>query len=134
MKIFEVIKSKNLGSSRAEKSVDKDWEDDDQEQDADQDEVPNIIQQLRKAIDVDGNYAITFKDGKKTKLSMDEITSFVKKYMTAKPSEKEELQNQAIQSIDGFKQALAKEIKKPQQHKIKGNNYFDFSSSSDTTN
>lgn len=129
MKIFEVIEAKKH-------PVDDDFDDVDDapEQDADQDEVPNIIQQLRKAIDVDGNYSIKFKDGSKTKLSMDEIASFVKKYMTAKPSEKEELQDQAIQSIDGFKQALEKEFKRHTPTKSKGSNYFDFSGLSDTIN
>ena len=128
MKIFEVIEAKKHPVDDFDDEVDS------PEQDADLDTVPNILQQLRKAIDVDGNYPVTFKDGTKKKLSMEEISAFVKKYMTCKPSEKEELQNQAIQSVEGFKQSLSKEIKKPHQHKIKGSNYYDFGGLSDTVN
>lgn len=118
MKIFEVIEAKKHPIDNL------DDVDDDPEQDADFDDVPNIIQQVRKALDVDGNYPITFKDGTKTKLSMDEIASFVKKYMTAKPSEKEELQSQAIQSLNGFKQTLAKEFHRPVFPKSKGGDHM----------
>jgi hypothetical protein len=80
--------------------------------------------QLRKAIDVDGDYPITFKDGKKVKLSLNDIGAFVKKYMNAKPLEKEEMQNKAASSLESFMSIIkAPAVKKP-EFKIKGNRYM----------
>lgn len=96
----------------------------DKPEDADQDKIPHILMQLRKAIDVDGNYPILFRDGKKVKLSMDQIAGFIKKYMQSSPSEKEALQSQAANSIEGFMAALKTEFKKPDIPKIKGSRYM----------
>ena len=105
MKIFEVIEAKKLGN------IDSEWEDESPEQDAELDSTPHILQQVRKAIDVDGNYDIKFKDGSKHKLEMPQIVAFIKKYMTAKPLDKETLQNQAGQSLDGFIAAIDSDVK-----------------------
>jgi hypothetical protein len=94
------------------------------EADADQDKIPNILIQLRKALDVDGNYPITFKDGKKAKLSMEQIAAFVKKYMNAKPDEKEHMQSQGGNSHDGFIAVISAKEKPKFQHKIKGDRYM----------
>ena len=119
MKIQEIMEAKKLP-----KSAD-DFDDvEEPAADADQDKIPHILMQLRKAIDVDGNYPITFKDGKKAKLSMDQIAAFVQKYMKASPSEKESLQTQAINSLEGFMAALKTEFKKPELPKIKGSRYM----------
>jgi len=119
MKIFEVIEAKKLN-----KGMDDFDDTDEPAPDADQDKVPHILMQLRKAIDVDGNYPITFKDGKKAKLSMDQIAAFVKKYMDLNPQDKEALQAQASNSLEGFMAALKQEFKKPELPKIKGNRYM----------
>lgn len=119
MKIQEILEAKKLPPGMDDL--------DDVEEpapDADQDKVPHILMQLRKAIDVDGNYPITFKDGKKAKLSLDQIGAFIKKYMTARPDEKESLQTQAGNSLEGFMAALKKEEKPKFQHKIKGDRYM----------
>lgn len=117
MKIREILKeAKNV-------EID-DIEADEAPADAEQDDIPNILVQLRKALDVDGNYPIKFKDGSKAKLSMDDIADFVKKYMTLRPDEKESLQNQAINSLKDFKAAVAREFKKPDLPKIKGSRYM----------
>ena len=72
MKIQEILEAKQL-----KKGMD-DFDDmDEPAADADQDKVPHIFMQLRKAVDVDGNYPITFKDGKKAKLPMDAIVGFI---------------------------------------------------------
>ena len=92
--------------------------------DADLDKVPNIFMQLRKAVDVDGNYPIVFKDGKKAKLNMKDITAFIQKYMNASQREKEFLQAEAGNSLDGFMAAIKKEFKKPDIPKIKGSRYM----------
>jgi hypothetical protein len=109
MKIQEILEAK------MRKSDDYDDDFDDREEpaaDPEQDKFPHIIMQLRKAIDVDGNYPIKFKDGNSKKLSMEEIADFVKKYMSAKPVDKEALQNQAIKSYEDFKMSLGKEVAK----------------------
>ena len=92
--------------------------------DADTDTIPHIMMQLRKAVDVDGDYPITFKNGSKVKLSMDHISDFVKKYMNAKPDEKEDLQNLASNSYEDFLKALKKPAKPEFKHKIKGTRYM----------
>jgi hypothetical protein len=119
MKIFEVIEAKKLAGSQ-------DDLDDvmDKPEDPDADKVPHILMQLRKALDVDGNYPITFKDGKKAKLGMPEIVMFVKKYMGLNPQDKEALQTQASNSLEGFMAALKQDFKKPELPKIKGSRYM----------
>jgi hypothetical protein len=118
MKIFEVMEVKKVSKS-------DDFDDVmDKPEDADQDKVPHILMQLRKALDVDGNYPITFKDGKKAKLSMDQIVAFIKKYMSLNPMDKESLQTQAGNSLEGFMAALKQDFKKPELGKIKGSRYM----------
>jgi len=117
MKIFEVIEAK--------KRPQNDWEDEDDApvQDADQDKIPHILMQMRKAVDTDGNYEFKFKDGSKQKLEMPHIVAFVKKYMTAKPLEKEQMQNQAIESLEGL-MSVIKATPAAAQPKIKGDRYM----------
>jgi hypothetical protein len=119
MKIFEVIEAKKLAKA------DDDFDDVmDKPEDPEADKIPHILMQLRKAIDVDGDYPITFKDGKKVKLSLNDIGAFVKKYMNAKPLEKEEMQNKAASSLESFMSIIkAPAVKKP-EFKIKGNRYM----------
>ena len=119
MKVQEIMEAKKLPPGM------DDLEDrDEPAPDADQDKIPHILMQLRKALDVDGDYPIMFKDGKKAKLGMEDIVNFVKKYMDASPSEKESLQNQAANSLDGFKAALKTTFKKTELPKIKGDRYM----------
>ncbi len=96
----------------------------DKPEDADQDKIPHILMQLRKAIDVDGNYPITFKDGKKSKIPMEHIVAFIQKYMKARPDEKEAMQSQAGNSLEGFMAALKAEEKPKISHKIRGDRYM----------
>lgn len=119
MKIFEVIEAKKL--AKADDDLDDVM---DKPEDPDADKVPHILMQLRKALDVDGNYPILFKDGKKIKLPMDHIVAFVKKYMTLNPQDKESLQTQAGNSLEGFMAALKQDFKKPEMPKIKGSRYM----------
>jgi len=120
MKIQEIMEAKKL----IVKSVDDLDDVEEPAMDADQDKVPHIFMQLRKAVDVDGNYPITFKDGKKAKLSMDQIGGFIKKYMQAKPDEKESLQSQASNSLEGFMAVLKAPEKPKLDQKIKGSRYM----------
>lgn len=116
MKIFEVMEVK--------KPVDDLDDVVDKPEDADQDKIPHILMQLRKALDVDGEYPITFKDGKKAKLPMDVIVGFIKKYMAARPDEKEGMQTQAGNSLEGFMATLKAPEKPKLSHKIKGDRYM----------
>lgn len=117
MKIFEVIEAKK-------RPVDDFDDEDNAVQDADQDKIPHILMQMRKAFDVDGNYEFKFKDGSKHMLDMDHIVAFVKKYMSAKPLEKEVMQNKAIESLEGLMSVIsAKEAPKADM-KIKGDRYM----------
>jgi hypothetical protein len=86
-----------------------DWDDDREEMpsDPDSDKVQHILMQFKKAMDVGGNYPITFKSGEKTKVSLDDIEKFVERYARSKPLEREQMQTKAIQSIDGLKAVLA---------------------------
>ena len=117
MKIFEVIEAKKRPAD--------DWDDDEAPaQDADLDKVPHILMQMRKAIDTDGNIEFKFKDGSKAKLEMPDIVTFVKKYMSAKPLEKEEMQNRAIENLEGLMSVIRGSEKKEPEHKIKGSRYM----------
>jgi hypothetical protein len=119
MKIFEVIEAKKL--SKADDDLDDVM---DKPENPDDDKIPHIFMQLKKALDVDGNYPITFKDGKKAKLSMEQIAAFIKKYMKLNPQDKESLQNQAANSLEGFMAALKQDFTKPELPKIKGSRYL----------
>lgn len=107
MKIQEILEAKQL--TKVVENIDD--EEIDVAVDADQDSVPNILMQMRKAIDVDGNYEFRFADGSKHKLEMPQIVNFIKKYMTAKPQDKERLQDQAITSVEGLLASLKSDVK-----------------------
>jgi len=117
MKIFEVIE--------ARKAPRDDFEDDDAPaMDADLDKIPHILMQMRKAVDTDGNYEFKFKDGSKHKLEMPHIVTFVKKYMSAKPAEKEAMQNRAIENLEGLMSVIKADKSAEPAHKIKGDRYM----------
>ncbi len=122
MKIQEILEAKMRKGS----DYDPDFDDsDDSPEDPEADKIPHIVMQLRKAIDVDGNYPIKFKDGTSTKLSMEQIANFIKKYMIAKPQDKEAMQNQAIKSIEDFMAASELEVTKREPSLYnKGNRYM----------
>jgi hypothetical protein len=93
MKIAEVLKESKYD----------DWEDEDEVvSDPDHDKIPHIVMQLKKAVDVGGNYPITFKDGKKFKIPMNVILAFIRKYSELKPMDREEMQSLAAKSKDDF--------------------------------
>jgi len=102
MKIQEILAE----AKKSNLPVDTDWEDDSPEVDADQDKIPHIVMQLRKALDVDGDYPVVFKDGKKFKLNIEDIKTFLKKYLSVKPQDRDAMQTQAAANLAGFKEAL----------------------------
>ena len=117
MKIFEVIEAKK-------RPID-DFDDvDEPVQDADLDKIPNILIQMRKAVDVDGNYEFKFKDGSKHMLDMADIVTFVKKNMAAKPQEREIMQSKGLESLEGLMSVVnATEVSKSDM-RIKGDRYM----------
>ena len=120
MKIQEILEAKKLDK----KSLDDLDDIDEPNIDADQDKVPHIVMQLRKAMDVEGDYPVTFKDGKKFKLKLRDIEHFLHVYDRLKPMERETMQNVASKDIDGFHDALKTEIKPKTQSSIKGSRYM----------
>lgn len=90
-------------------SAHDDWDGEDEVvADPDQDKIPHIMTQLGKAIDVRGNYPITFKNGEKVTLPMSDIVAFVRTYMALKPAQKEDMQALAADSKDAFYNARRK--------------------------
>jgi hypothetical protein len=88
-----------------------DWDEEDEAPvDPDQDRVPHIIMQLRKALDVDGDYPITFQDGTKHKIPKNVTRHFVQRYLTLKPVDREVMQDMATKDLAGFKKALHAEF------------------------
>lgn len=80
-----------------------DWDDEEEQVvDADSDKVKHLVMQLRSALDVDGNYPISFKDGSKAKLPVEDINLFLQKYEMVKPADKEKMQDVAGMSKDHF--------------------------------
>ena len=93
-------------------------------EDPDKADVPHIIMQLLSAVDVDGNKPIKFQDQTEAQIPLHKIALFLKKYMTARPNEKEAMQQQASQSLSDFNMALHRNTEKPKLSKIKGDRYM----------
>jgi hypothetical protein len=92
MKIKELLEAKH-----------DEWDDEEEVvSDPEQDKIPHLVMQLKKAIDVDGNYPIVFKNGDKIRIPVIAIEIFIKKYSQLKPSDREEMQNIASKSKDDF--------------------------------
>ena len=121
MRIQEILLEKKL-----KKMVQKHGDDevDMPPEDPEQDKIPHIVMQLKKAVDVEGDYPVTFKDGKKVKLQLDNIKAFLHKYNKMKPHEREAMQNMAAKDLDGFHKALRMKAAEPVKHQIKGSRYM----------
>ena len=74
--------------------------------DGDEGSTPNILVQFKKALDVNGNYPITFQDGSKLKLPLADIKNFVKRYVSMKPMDREQMQKIAVESPARFQLVL----------------------------
>jgi hypothetical protein len=74
--------------------------------DPEDDKVPNIVIQIRKSMDLNGNFPIKFQDGNSEHISLNMMTDFLNKYQSLKPARREDMQKQAIQSFDAFKDAM----------------------------
>lgn len=127
MRISEILleKKKHKKDKVASKPEIDDLDKDDAPSvDADDDKIPHLVMQLKKALDVNGDYPITFQDGKKIKLSRKHIEDFLEKYMSLKPYDREMMQKVASQDLKSFHAALDT-VKEPEvKHKIKGSRYM----------
>ena len=96
MKIQDILKE-------ARNNEIDDFDDEDEPvADADSDKVKHLVMQLRSALDFDGDYAISFKDGTKAKLPVEDINLFLRKYETVMPANKETMQNVGSQNKESF--------------------------------
>jgi len=68
------------------------------------DNIQNLMVQVNKALDNDGQITIRFRNGENIVVSKNILQIFRKKYMELKPYEKEKMQNLAAQSKDHFTQ------------------------------
>jgi len=94
-----------------------DWDDEEEKpEDPDKDNVPHIVTQLRKSIDVEGNYPVKFRDGTQKKIPMELIKKFLMKYIKYKPADRERMQHEAGQSFEAFVKA-AEEFSAPKAPK-----------------
>lgn len=123
MKIQEILMEKAKKNKEKIDDLD-DLDSDEPEADADLDKVPHIVMQLKKALDVNGDYPITFKDGKKIKISLKDIEEFLKKYHKLKPYDREEMQKLAGQDIKSFHAAMQAVVEPKLIPKIKGDRYM----------
>lgn len=128
MKIQEIMEAKS-------KKKHKDDLDDQDEvvPDAEQDDVKNIFMQIKhglsllQARDHDAEeFSIPIKFADKSMVHVDNkaIRAFLKKFMSAKPSDREQMQDLAIKSPQGFKSALHFSLEPKVSGKIKGDRYM----------
>jgi hypothetical protein len=104
MKVQELLEARKKKNLPVKSSDDE--ADDEVVSDPETDNIPHIVMQLRKAIDVEGDHKIHFKDGTKAKLPVDIIRTFLLKYLELKPTDREHMQDMASSSLSGFKEAL----------------------------
>jgi hypothetical protein len=108
----EITKLSGLGEARKKRPDaydDDDWDDEDEDEkpeDPDADKVPHILMQIKKALDVDGDYDIKFKNGDKHKFPVTDLNMFHSKYMSMKPETREKMNAVALLSKDEFKGIL----------------------------
>jgi hypothetical protein len=101
--------------------------------DAEQDDVKNIFMQIKhglsllQARDHDAEeFSIPIKFADKSHIHLDNkiIRAFLKKFMDAKPGDREKMQDMAIKSPQGFKAALSFQLEPKPNYKIKGDRYM----------
>jgi len=101
--------------------------------DAEQDDVKNIFMQIKhglsllQARDHDAEeFSIPIKFADKSQVHLDNkmIRAFLKKFMSAKPDDREKMQDMAIKSPQGFKAALNFELEPVVKNQIKGTRYM----------
>ena len=105
----KITKLSGLGEAKRKPRPDDfdDEDDEDTPEDPDKDKVPHILMQIKKAIDVDGDYDIKFEDGGKHKFSITDLNMFFKKYMSMRPVVREQMQEVAIMGKEEFDTILS---------------------------
>lgn len=101
--------------------------------DADQDDVKNILMQIKHGISLlqaqdkdDTNFSLPIKFADRTvhNIGSEHIGNFLEKFMSAKPADREKMQDMAIRNLRGFKDALSFRLEPKLQSKIKGTRYM----------
>ena len=105
----KITKLSGLGEAKRKPRPDDfdDEDDEDTPEDPDKDKVPHILMQIKKAIEVDGDYDIKFEDGGKHKFSITDLNMFFKKYMSMRPVVREQMQEVAIMGKEEFDTILS---------------------------
>ena len=105
----KITKLSGLGEAKRKPRPDDfdDEDDEDTPEDPDKDKVPHILMQIKKAIDVDGDYDIKFEDGGKHKFSITDLNMFFKKYMSMRPVVREQMQEVAIMGKEEFENIVS---------------------------
>jgi hypothetical protein len=114
MKIHELLEQRR----------DPDFDDDDTPEDPDQDRVPHIAMQVKKALDSEGRRPLEFRDGDRARLEHDELVQWARIYTGLKPQQKLQFQNQTAQSLDSFRSALEQDWHQAPPPRIRGNRYM----------
>lgn len=99
----------DLDEERKKRPDDEDdWDEKDEKPaDPDADKIPHLVMQLRKSLDVGGDYNIKFNDGSKHKLPLKDINAFMEMYLLVKPLDKEKMQDVAIMSKENFDKVVS---------------------------
>jgi hypothetical protein len=127
MKIQEIMEAK------AKKQKDDFDDSDEVVPDADQDDVKNIFMQIKhglsllQARDHDAEeFSIPIKFADKSMVHLDNkvIRAFLKKFMDAKPGDREKMQDIAIKSPQGFRSALNFQLEPKVKNQIKGTRHM----------
>lgn len=77
----------------------------DSHEDPDEDKVPHLVSQLHKVVSI--NKPVKFKNGETHSISAHHAHKFLNKYLSLKPSDKEELQKKAHASHSEFHKAIS---------------------------
>jgi len=77
---------------------------------SDDDGANHIVMQLRKSVTLRGMRPVTFKDGKKVKVSPEHAQKWLSNYNNAKPETKRKMQSMAHKSHDHFQKSLGEGV------------------------
>ncbi len=127
MKIQEIMEAK------AKKHKDDFDDSDEVVPDADQDDVKNIFMQIKHGLSLlqardhdaeEFTIPIKFADKSMVHLDNNVIRAFLKKFMDAKPADREKMQDIAIKSPQGFRSALNFQLEPKVKGQIKGTRHM----------
>jgi hypothetical protein len=104
--INQITEGRRGRKPRVSREDDFENDSDDASDDADNDAVPNILMQVRKAMDHEGNFPLMFMNGEEHRASMDDLREFAILYLSLKPQERAQLQDKAVTSVVDFNDSI----------------------------